>query len=37
MSLRKKFRMEIDSMLDDDEITPEEAAFLHGYYFEECN
>lgn len=31
MSLRRGILREVDNLLDDDEITPEEAAFMLGY------
>ncbi len=32
MSLRRKFKTEIDTMLENDEVSIEEAAFMYGYY-----
>lgn len=31
MTLRKRLQRDIDNLLNDDEISPEEAAFLIGY------
>ena len=36
INIRKKYKTEIDKMLEDDEISTQEAAFMYGYYAEEC-
>ncbi len=34
MSLKKRARIEINTLLDNDEISPEEAGFMMGYLSE---
>ena len=35
MSFRKKIRYEIENMLENDEVSVQEAAFMYGYYLED--